>query len=69
MSRESDELGNAKSIEQRKKGSSRRRRIRVIVMKVEVTGDDEFRGGGDEVFEKDSKFSLENSLEVGAGGR
>ena len=57
---ERNKLRKAEGIEQGKKGSSRRRRIRVIDMKVDVIGDDEFRGRRDEIFKKDRKISLES---------
>ena len=58
MSWERDKLRKAEGIEQGKEGSSMRG-SGVVYMKVEVTGDDEFRGGGDGVFEKDSKLKPE----------
>ena len=51
-------MRKAKSIKQGKKRSSRRGRIRVIYVKVEIASNDELRGGGDEIFKKDRKFSL-----------
>ena len=52
-------MRKAKSIKQGKKRSGRRERIRVINVKVEIVRNDELRGGRDEIFKKDRKFSLE----------
>ena len=59
VSREGNKLRKAEVIKQGKKRSGLRR-IGVVHVEVEVTSDDEFRGGRDKVFKKDSEFSVES---------